>query len=104
MDFFTELLQYIINVLPSNTAGDVVAVVTFIVTLCTLVIRFWKEPDPKADCTGCGLSFIFWPLSGCQTGRLEKMERTGMAPMENRRHQNTVTIALASGGARYCWS
>ena len=48
MDFFTELLQYIINVLPSNTAGDVVAVVTFIVTLCTLVIRFWKEPDPKS--------------------------------------------------------
>ena len=48
MDFFTELLQYIINVLPSNTAGDVVAIVTFIVTLCTLVIRFWKEPDPKS--------------------------------------------------------
>ena len=48
MDFFTELLQYIINVLPSNVAGDVVAVVTFIVTLCTLVIRFWKEPDPKS--------------------------------------------------------
>ena len=43
MDFFTELLQYMVNVLPSNVMGDVMAVVTFIVTLCTLVIRFWTR-------------------------------------------------------------
>lgn len=48
MDFFTELLQYMVNVLPSNVMGDVMAVVTFIVTLCTLVIRFWKEPDVRS--------------------------------------------------------
>ncbi|MDI2091702.1 hypothetical protein [Commensalibacter oyaizuii] len=47
-DLLTQVLQYLLGVIPGDIAGNIVAVITAIVTLCTLVIRFWKEPNPTS--------------------------------------------------------
>lgn len=46
-DIFTQIIQGILGVLPSGTTADVLLVLTVIVTLCTLILRFW--PEPKVD-------------------------------------------------------
>lgn len=44
-DFLTQFLQYILGVLPGDIASNLIAAITALVTLCTLIIRFWKEPE-----------------------------------------------------------
>lgn len=44
---FLQALQYFLNILPGNVTSDLIALLTFSVTLCTLITRFWKEPDNK---------------------------------------------------------
>ncbi|CAI3945867.1 unnamed protein product [Commensalibacter papalotli (ex Botero et al. 2024)] len=44
-DLITQIMQYLMGVIPGDIAGNIVAVVTAIVTLCTLMMRFWKEPE-----------------------------------------------------------
>lgn len=39
-----QILQYVFGLLPDNVAADMAVILTFIVTLCTLILRFWKEP------------------------------------------------------------
>lgn len=54
-EILTQFLQYIIGVMPGDIASDVIAIVTTIVTVCTLVIRFWKEPTSTS-----GISYNLW--------------------------------------------
>ncbi|EUK18807.1 hypothetical protein [Commensalibacter papalotli (ex Servin-Garciduenas et al. 2014)] len=44
-DLLLQGFQYVLGVIPGDIAGNIVAVVTAIVTLCTLMMRFWKEPE-----------------------------------------------------------
>ncbi|WP_271801752.1 hypothetical protein [Commensalibacter communis] len=44
----TEVLQHLLGVIPGDIAGNIVAVVTAIVTICTLIVRFWKMPEPTS--------------------------------------------------------
>ena len=46
-DFLSQALQYFLNILPGNVTFNLIALLTLSVTLCTLVTRFWKEPDNK---------------------------------------------------------
>ena len=46
-DFLSQALQYFMNILPGNVTSNLIALLTFSVTLCTLITRFWKEPDNK---------------------------------------------------------
>ena len=45
-DYLTQFLTWMLGALPGDVAGHIVGVVTAVVTLCTLVMRFWKEPQP----------------------------------------------------------
>ncbi|AYN86426.1 hypothetical protein D9V35_02385 [Commensalibacter melissae] len=46
-DFLSQALQYFMNILPGNVTFNLIVLLTFNVTLCTLITRFWKEPDNK---------------------------------------------------------
>lgn len=46
-DFLSQALQYFLDILPGNVTSDLIVLLMFSVTLCTLVTRFWKEPDNK---------------------------------------------------------
>lgn len=43
-DILTQFLQYCLGVLPGDVASNIVVSLTFTVTLCTFILRFWKEP------------------------------------------------------------
>lgn len=43
-DLLMQLFQYILGIIPGDVAGNIVSAVTVIVTVCTLIMRFWKEP------------------------------------------------------------
>lgn len=43
-DFLTQFLTWALGSLPGDIAANIVAVITGVVILCTLVMRFWKEP------------------------------------------------------------
>lgn len=44
-DLLMQMFQYVLGVIPGDIAANIVAVFTTIVTTCTLIIRFCKEPD-----------------------------------------------------------
>lgn len=46
-DFLSQALQYFLDILPGNVTSDLIVLLMFSVMLCTLVTRFWKEPDNK---------------------------------------------------------
>ncbi|MDI2113096.1 hypothetical protein [Commensalibacter nepenthis] len=48
LDLMMQVFQYLLGVIPGDIAGNIVAVVTTIVTICTLIIRFWKMPEPSS--------------------------------------------------------
>lgn len=48
MDFLQRFYNILSMSCPAIQRVKLSRLVTFIVTLCTLVIRFWKEPDPKS--------------------------------------------------------
>lgn len=43
-DFLTQFMTWALGSLPGDIAANIVVIITGIVTLCTLVMRFWKEP------------------------------------------------------------
>ncbi len=43
-DYLTQFLTWMLGALPGDIAANLVGIITALVTLCTLVIRFWKEP------------------------------------------------------------
>lgn len=43
-DLLMQIFQYVLGVVPGDVAGNIVSIATVIVTICTLIIRFWKEP------------------------------------------------------------
>lgn len=45
IDLLTQFLQYLLGILPGDIAANIITVITALVTICTLIIRFWKEPD-----------------------------------------------------------
>lgn len=44
-DFLTQAMQYVLGIIPGDMAANVIAAIAFVITLCTLILRFWKEPD-----------------------------------------------------------
>lgn len=55
-DLLMQAFQYVLGVIPGDIAGNIVSVVTVIVTICTLIIRFWKEPNKGSK------SYKLWQL------------------------------------------
>lgn len=43
-DLLMQLFQYCLGMIPGDIAGNIVSIVTVVVTVCTFIIRFWKEP------------------------------------------------------------
>ncbi|CAI3931729.1 hypothetical protein [Commensalibacter papalotli (ex Botero et al. 2024)] len=43
-DLLMQLFQYVMGIIPGDITGNIVSAVTVIVTVCTLIMRFWKEP------------------------------------------------------------
>lgn len=43
-DLLMQIFQYVLGVVPGDVAGNIISIVTVIVTICTLIMRFWKEP------------------------------------------------------------
>lgn len=48
-DYFDQFLVWMLGNLPGDVAANIIAIVTFIFTSCTLILRFW--PEPKSDNT-----------------------------------------------------
>lgn len=45
-DLLTQLLQYLLGVLPGNIASDIIAILSLLMAIGVVVMRFWKtEPD-----------------------------------------------------------
>lgn len=47
-DLLTQFLQYLLGMIPGDVAANIITVVTALVTICTLIIRFWQEPDQSS--------------------------------------------------------
>lgn len=43
-DLLMQLFQYCLGMIPGDIAANIISIVTVVVTVCTLVVRFWKEP------------------------------------------------------------
>lgn len=43
-DLLTQFLQYVLGILPGHIAANTIAIITFFITFCTLILRFWKTP------------------------------------------------------------
>ena len=43
-DYLTQFLTWMLGALPGDVAANLVGGITFVVTFCTVVVRFWKEP------------------------------------------------------------
>ncbi|CAI3961468.1 unnamed protein product, partial [Commensalibacter communis] len=71
-DLMMEVLQYLLGVISGDIAGNMIAVVTTIVTICTLIIRFWKMPEPTSK--GYKLWKLFHVLASFKTPTTIKME------------------------------
>lgn len=71
-DLIMQIFQYLLGVIPGDIAGNIIAVVTTIVTVCTLIIRFWKEPDQTSK------SYQLWKiihtLASFKAPTLQKVE------------------------------
>lgn len=46
-DLLMQIFQYVLGVVPGDVAGNIISIATVIVTICTLIIRFWKEPQKE---------------------------------------------------------
>lgn len=44
-DLLMQLFQYCLGMIPGDIAVNIISIVTVVVTVCTLVLRFWKEPE-----------------------------------------------------------
>lgn len=44
-DLLMQMLQYCLGMIPGDIAANVISIVTVVVTVCTFIIRFWKEPQ-----------------------------------------------------------
>lgn len=44
-DLLMQLFQYCLGMIPGDIAANIISIVTVVVTVCTLVLRFWKEPQ-----------------------------------------------------------
>ncbi|MBY4641700.1 hypothetical protein K6L44_17280 [Gluconacetobacter entanii] len=42
------LLQDVLSLLPTQYAGDVAVIVSFLISTCALIARFWRPPDPAS--------------------------------------------------------
>lgn len=71
-DLIMQIFQYLLGVIPGDIAGNIVAVVTTIVTICTLIIRFWKEPETTSK--GFKLWKLFHVLASFKTPSISKTE------------------------------
>lgn len=47
-DLLVQIFQYVLGVVPGDVAGNIISIATVIVTICTLIIRFWKEPTKES--------------------------------------------------------
>lgn len=47
-DLLMQFMQYLLGVIPGDIAANIISFVTVVVTACTLVLRFWKEPEPSS--------------------------------------------------------
>lgn len=70
-DFLTQFLQYLLGVIPGDIAGNVIAVITTIVTICTLIMRFWKEPDVTSK------AYKLWKLFHVMASFKKAIPQTG---------------------------
>ncbi|CAI3960218.1 unnamed protein product [Commensalibacter communis] len=71
-DVMMEVLQYLLGVIPGDIAGNMIAVVTTIVTICTLIVRFWKMPATTSK--GYKLWKLFHVLASFKTPSISKTE------------------------------
>ncbi|WP_245527844.1 hypothetical protein, partial [Commensalibacter intestini] len=44
-DLLMQMFQYCLGMIPGDIAANIISIVTVVVTVCTLVLRFWKEPQ-----------------------------------------------------------
>ncbi|MDI2112074.1 hypothetical protein [Commensalibacter nepenthis] len=71
-DLLMQVFQYLLGVIPGDIAGNIVAVVTAMVTICTLIIRFWKMPEPTSKLYT--LWKLFHVLASFKTPSIPKTE------------------------------
>lgn len=45
IDLLMQMLQYFLGMIPGDIAANIISIVMVVVTVCTLVVRFWKEPQ-----------------------------------------------------------
>lgn len=48
INVLSQILQLFLGLLPGALAANLITLITIMVTLCTLILRFWKEPSPNS--------------------------------------------------------
>ncbi|CAI3948099.1 unnamed protein product [Commensalibacter communis] len=71
-DLMMQCFQYLLGVIPGDIAGNMIAVVTTIVTICTLIVRFWKIPATTSK--GYKLWKVIHTLASFKTPSVSKTE------------------------------
>lgn len=73
IEFFNQFLQYFLGVIPGDIASDIIALLTTIVTISTLIVKYWKT-EPSKDKKF--LHFLWRVIKSCSSLKLVKKGKT----------------------------
>ncbi|CAI3956167.1 unnamed protein product [Commensalibacter communis] len=71
-DLIVQCFQYLLGIIPGDVAGNIVAVLTTMVTIFTLIMRFWKIPDQASQ--SHKLWKLIYILASLKTPSVTKVE------------------------------